>query len=231
MPASSRSHSRAAPTVVFDLDGTLIDTAPDLVDTLNVVLGRVGLPPVPFATARKMIGSGARVMIERGLKAKGRPVAAAEVDRLFRQFIEYYTAHIADRSRPFPGLEAALERLAARGCLLAICTNKLEGLSLQLLAALDLAKHFAAICGQDTLGMQKPDPEMLRQTIVRAGGRPDHAVMVGDSATDIHTARAAGIPIVAVEFGYTEIPVAELSPDRIIGHFDELPQAVFELVT
>jgi phosphoglycolate phosphatase len=169
-------------------------------------------------------------MIERGLKAKGRPLVAAEVDRLFRQFIDYYTAHIADRSRPFPGLESALERLAARGCLLAICTNRLEGLSLQLLAALDLAKHFSAVCGQDTLGTQKPDPEMLRQTIVRAGGRPDHAVMVGDSATDIHTARAAGVPIVAVQFGYTEIPVSELSPDKIIGHFDELPEAVFELV-
>jgi phosphoglycolate phosphatase len=220
----------AAPTVVFDLDGTLIDTAPDLVDTLNVVLTRAGLPPVPFAMARKMIGSGARVMIERGLQAEGRPLVGAEIDQLFRHFIDHYTAHIADRSRPFPGLEAALERLAARGCPLAICTNKLEALSLQLLTALDLAKHFAAISGQDTLGIQKPEPEMLRQTIVRAGGRPDYAVMVGDSATDIHTARAAGIPIVAVEFGYTEIPVAELSPDRIIGHFDELPGAIFDLV-
>lgn len=220
----------AAPTVVFDLDGTLIDTAPDLVDTLNVVFARAGLPPVPFAAARNMIGSGARVMIERGLKAEGRPLVAAEIDHLFRHFIDHYTAHIADRSQPFPGLEAALERLAARGCPLAICTNKLEALSLQLLATLGLAKHFAAICGQDTLGMQKPDPEMLRQTIVRAGGRPDHAVMVGDSATDIHTARAAGIPVVAVEFGYTDIPVAELSPDKIIGHFDELPEAIFDLV-
>lgn len=221
----------AAPTVVFDLDGTLIDTAPDLVDTLNVVLARAGLPPVPFATARNMIGSGARVMIERGLQAEGRALVAAETDKLFRDFIDHYTAHIADRSRPFPGLEIALERLAARGCPLAVCTNKLEALSLQLLAALDLAKHFAAVCGQDTLGMQKPDPEMLRQTILRAGGRPDYAVMVGDSATDIRTARAAGIPVVAVEFGYTEIPVAELAPDKIISHFDELPAAIFELVT
>jgi phosphoglycolate phosphatase len=220
----------AAPTVVFDLDGTLVDTAPDLVDTLNVVFARAGLPPVPFATARNMIGSGARAMIERSLKAEGRPLIAAEIDTLFGHFIEHYTAHIADRSRPFPGLQAALERLAARGCALAVCTNKVEALSLQLLAALGLAKHFAAICGPDTLGMQKPDPEMLRQTIVRAGGRPDCAVMVGDSATDIDTARAAGIPIVAVGFGYTEIPVAELGPDRIIGHFDELPGAIFDLV-
>jgi phosphoglycolate phosphatase len=220
----------AAPTVVFDLDGTLVDTAPDLVDTLNVVFARAGLPPVPFATARNMIGGGARAMIERSLKAEGRPLVAAEIDTLFGHFVDHYTAHIADRSRPFPGLQAALERLAACGCSLAICTNKFEALSLRLLAALDLAKHFAAICGPDTLGMQKPDPEMLRQTIVRAGGRPDCAVMVGDSATDIDTARAAGIPIVAVEFGYTEIPVAELGPDKIISHFDELPGAIFDLV-
>jgi phosphoglycolate phosphatase len=220
----------AAPTVVFDLDGTLIDTAPDLVETLNVVLGRVGLPPVPFATARKMIGGGARVMIERGLQADGRPIVLAEVDQLFRHFIDHYTAHIADHSRPFPGLEPALQRLTARGCPLAVCTNKLEALSVLLLDALDLSKHFAAVCGQDTLGMQKPNPEMLRQTILRAGGQIDNAVLVGDSATDIRTARAAGIPIVAVAFGYTETPVSELGPDKIIGHFDQLPAAVFDLV-
>jgi phosphoglycolate phosphatase len=220
----------AAPTVVFDLDGTLIDTAPDLIDTLNVVFTAEGLPPVPLAAARNLIGGGARAIIERGLKAEGRPIMAAEVDRLFRHFIDHYTLHIADRSRPFPGMEAALEWLAARGCLLAVCTNKLEALSVLLLDALDLAKYFAAVCGQDTFGLQKPDPEMLRQTILRAGGRPDHALMVGDSATDIRTARAAGIPVVAVEFGYTEIPVAQLGPDKIIGHFNELPAAVSILV-
>jgi phosphoglycolate phosphatase len=219
-----------APTVVFDLDGTLIDTAPDLVDTLNAVFHREGLPPVPFATARNLIGSGARSMIERGLKADGRPLVAVEIDRLVRHFLDYYAAHIADRSRPFPGLEAVLERLASRGCPLAVCTNKLEVLSVALLDALDLSKHFSAICGQDTFGMQKPNPEMLRQTILRAGGRPDRAVMVGDSATDIHTARAAGVPVVAVAFGYTDIPVAELGPDKVIGHFDQLPAAVFDLV-
>jgi phosphoglycolate phosphatase len=220
----------AAPTVVFDLDGTLIDTAPDLVDTLNIVFTSEGIPPIPFAAARNLIGSGARVMIERALEAEGRPLIAGEIDRLVRHFIAHYTTHIADRSRPFPGLEAALEWLAARGCLLAVCTNKLEGLSVLLLDALGLSKYFAAVCGQDTLGLQKPNPEMLRQTILRAGGRPDHAVMVGDSAIDIHTARAAGIPVVAVEFGYTEIPVTKLGPDRIIGHFNELPAAVTALV-
>jgi phosphoglycolate phosphatase len=216
-------------TVVFDLDGTLVDTAPDLIETLNVVFAREGLPPVDQATARNMIGGGARRMIESGLKFEGRPLTAGAVDRMFADFIAYYTDHIADRSRPFPGLDTALDRLAAGGCRLAVCTNKLEALSRLLLDELDLSRRFVAICGQDTFGIQKPDPEILHRTIRAAGGRDRHAVMVGDSGTDIATARAAGIPVVAVDFGYSEIPIKELGPDRLIGHFDELAAAVLEL--
>jgi phosphoglycolate phosphatase len=216
----------AGVTVVFDLDGTLVDTAPDLVETLNVVFTREGLPSVPFERARSLIGGGARVMIERGLLAEGRSCAPAEIDRLFRQFTQYYSAHIADRSRPFPALEAALDSLAADGAQFAVCTNKLESLSVKLLDALDLSRHFVAICGQDTFGVQKPDPQILLKTIGQAGGDPERAVMVGDSANDINAARAAGIPIVAVDFGYTEVPVTELNPDRVISGFDALPVAV-----
>ena len=213
-------------TIVFDLDGTLVDTAPDLVDTLNVVFAREGLPPVPFATARNMIGGGARRMIERGLAAEGRSGGADEIERLFRHFIDHYSAHIADRSRPFPALEAALDALSAEGARFAVCTNKLEGLSVKLLDALGLRARFAAICGQDTFGMQKPDPEILRRTIRRAGGDLQATIMVGDSANDIDTARAAGVPVVAVDFGYTEVPVARLGPDRVISDYAELPAAV-----
>src|SRR5262245_44566069 len=213
-------------TIVFDLDGTLVDTAPDLVDTLNVVLAAEGVSPVPFASARNMIGGGARRLIERGLAAEGRASAPAEVERLFGRFIQHYSAHIADRSRPFPGLEAALDALAADGTRFAVCTNKLEGLSVQLLAALGLAARFAAICGQDTFGMPKPDPEMLRRTIRRGGGSLQDAVMVGGSANDIETARAADVPVIAVDFGYPEVPVARLGPDRIISDFAELPEAI-----
>jgi phosphoglycolate phosphatase len=216
-------------TVVFDLDGTLVDTAPDLVDTLNVVFAREGLPPVPYAEARTMIGGGARRMIEQGLTAEGRSFARADIDRLFAGFIEHYAAHIADRSRPFPGLETALDTLQAGGARFAVCTNKLEWLSVKLLEALGLAPRFAAICGQDTFGVMKPDPEILRRTLRQAGGSPERAVMVGDSANDIDTARAAGIPIVAVDFGYTEIPVSRLAPDRVISHFADLPAAIAEL--
>ncbi|MBI2713745.1 MAG: phosphoglycolate phosphatase [Rhizobiales bacterium] len=215
-----------AQTIVFDLDGTLIDTAPDLVDTLNVVFAREGLPPVPYETARNLIGGGARAMIARGIEAEGRVFAPTKLEQMFVDFIEHYSAHIADRSRPFPGLVDALDALASRGCRFAVCTNKLERLSVLLLEQLKLAGRFDVICGQDTFGMQKPDPEVLRRTVAAAGGHLQDAIMIGDSATDIRTARAAGIPVIAVDFGYSERPVAEFGPDRIISQFAQLPAAI-----
>jgi len=215
-----------APTIVFDLDGTLIDTAPDLIDTLNVVFAREGMPPVPYDAARNLIGGGARAMIVRGVEAEGRVLSSSKLDQMFADFLAHYSAHIADRSRPFPGLVEALDALAAQGHRLAVCTNKLERLSVALLKALDLAGRFTAICGQDTFGIQKPDPEVLRRTIAAAGGDPRHAIMIGDSVTDIRTARAAGVPVIAVDFGYSEKPVSEFGPDHIIGHFGQLPASV-----
>jgi phosphoglycolate phosphatase len=219
-----------APTVVFDLDGTLVDSAPDLVATLNVIFARNGLPPVSYDAARNMVGGGARAMIGRGLAAEDRKLDPAEVDRLVADFIDYYAAHIADHSRPFPGLDAALDALAAEGFRFAVCTNKLEWLSLRLLDAFDLSNRFAAICGADTFGLRKPDPELLRLTLARAGGSQERAVMVGDSLNDIASARAAGIPVVAVDYGYTETPVGELGPDRVISTLGELPSAVHDLL-
>jgi len=199
-----------APTIVFDLDGTLIDTAPDLVDTLNVVFAREGWPPVPYETARNTIGGGARMMIARGIAAEGIAVAPAKIEQLFADFIAHYTEHLADRSRPFPGLTDALDVLASGGCRFAVCTNKLERLSVLLLKQLKLADRF----------------EVLRRTVTAAGGSMPHAIMIGDSATDIRTARAAGIPVIAVDFGYSECPVSELGPDRIISHFAQLRSAI-----
>jgi phosphoglycolate phosphatase len=219
-----------APTVVFDIDGTLVDTAPDLVAALYFIFGREGVPPVAYDTARNMVGRGARAMIERGLAVDGRKLATGELDRLVKDFIGHYAAHIADRSRPFPGLEATLDELAAGGCRFAVCTNKLEGLSVRLLDALGLSRRFAAICGADTFGMQKPNPELLRRTIAGAGGDLSLAVMVGDSDIDIATARAAGVPVVGVDYGYTESPIAELGPDRVISALPDLPAAVFALL-
>jgi phosphoglycolate phosphatase len=218
------------PTIVFDLDGTLVDTAPDLVVTLNAILSRHQVPPVAFDEARAMIGAGVKPLLQRALASKGLHFAPAEIDRLFAEYLELYSAHIADHSRPFPGVEAALDELAAAGCRLAVCTNKLEWLSVLLLEKLGLAPRFAAICGQDTFAMRKPDPEMLRLTIGRAGGDHARAVMVGDSMTDVATARAARVPVVAVDFGYTDIAPAEFGADRLIGHFDALTGAIRELV-
>lgn len=216
-------------TIVFDLDGTLIDTAPDLISTLNIILAREGLPPVEYDSARRMIGGGAKAMIERALATEGRASSKAELDRLFAAFIEHYAAHIADHSRPFPQLEATLEHLADEGHRLAVCTNKLEWLSVRLLDLLQLTRHFAAVCGQDTFGVQKPDPRMLRLTIERAGGETTRAIMVGDSGTDIRTSRAATVPVIAVDFGYSEVPIALLRPDRIIGSYADLPAAIRDI--
>lgn len=220
----------ASPLIVFDLDGTLVDTAPDLVASLNTILTREGMAPLPLASARNMIGGGARKMLERGLEAEGRTITAAEMDRLTADFIAHYAEHIADHSRPFEGLETALDQLSAAGFLLAVCTNKREWLSKLLLDKLALSPRFAAVCGADTFGVAKPDPVILRQTIVRAGGQIASTIMVGDAGTDVGVARRAGVPVIGVTFGYTEVPIAQLDPDIVISHMRELPAAVSGLL-
>jgi phosphoglycolate phosphatase len=224
------SASPIQPLLVFDLDGTLADTAPDLVATLNVLLTREGFPPVPYETARNMVGSGARVLIERGLAYSGGSLPAAQIDGLFDEFLAYYDAHIADNSSLFPGVGAALDRFAAAGWCFAVCTNKIELSSVLLLEALGIAHRFNAICGKDTFAMSKPDGRALLMTIEKAGGSAARTIMVGDTKTDIDTARNAKIPVVAVDFGYTERPVAAYAPDRIISHFDALWDAAESLV-
>lgn len=218
------------PTVIFDLDGTLVDTAPDLIAALNALFEQEGLEPVPFKQARQFIGGGARKLIEQGLAAKGRTLTEGETDRLYAVYVATYEKRIAELSRPFPGVEDALDALAARGFRFAVCTNKLERLSLKLLDALDLSRRFSAICGQDTFGVQKPDPRILTATVAAAGGSIGAAIMVGDSFTDIATARAANMPVIAVDFGYTELPVARHEPDRVISHYQELPAAVIDMI-
>ena len=218
-------------TIVFDLDGTLVDTAPDLINALNHILVREGMPPVPLHSARTMIGAGARRLLERGLELDGRAIETEDINRLTVDFIDHYAAHIADASRPFEGLEAALDDLAERGCRFAVCTNKLEWLSKLLLDRLGLSARFSAICGADTFGISKPDPAILRQTVARAGGEMSSTVMVGDAGPDIGVARRAGVPVIGVTFGYTEVPIAELKPDLLIHHMKELPAAVANLIS
>jgi phosphoglycolate phosphatase len=216
--------------IVFDLDGTLIDSAPDLVATLNLLLAREGLATLPLAEVREMIGRGARALIARGFAAAGEPLDEAKLSALFTEFIAHYLAHIADESRPFPGVLAALDVLDAQGARLAVCTNKRTDLSVALLDALGLAHRFAAIVGADAAPAPKPAAAHLVTTIERAGGRLGRAVMVGDSASDAGAARAAGVPLVLVSFGYTDVPAHDLSPDVLIDRFDDLPAACGRLL-
>jgi phosphoglycolate phosphatase len=216
-------------TLVLDLDGTLAETAGDLIGALNFVLAREGIEAVPVAAARSLLGAGGRALIQRGYVRAGRALEETKLDALFVDFLNYYNAHIAVHSHLFPGVAAAMTKFTADGWKLAVCTNKMEASSLLLLDKLGVADKFAFICGQDTFGVAKPDPRPLIETIGAAGGTVDAAVMVGDSITDIKTARAAGIPVVAVDFGYTDVPVSELGPDRVISHFDQLYAAVCSL--
>ncbi len=219
-----------APTIVYDLDGTLADTAGDLMGALNAVLTLEGLAPLPVESTRSMLGAGGRALIERGFAASGRELAPLRLEALFGDFLAHYNTHIAEQTRLFPGVEAALRDFARAGWRQAICTNKMEGSAKLLMAKLGVAGRFDFICGQDTFGVGKPDPKPLLGTIAASGGVSDHAIMVGDSATDIKTARAARLPVIAVDFGYTDVSVTELGPDRVISHFDELAAACAALM-
>ena len=209
-------------TIVFDLDGTLVDTAPDLVGATNYVLADIGLSPLDEVLLRPWISFGARRMILEALKYSDHLLSDTEVDRLLDLFLKYYETNIARDSRPFPGVLESLQALNATGARLAVCTNKRESLSRALLEALQINQHFCAIAGRDTFEVHKPHPDHLKKAIRLAGGLEHHAIMIGDSDVDVATAKAAGVPIIAVSFGYTHIPVATLEPNHVIDHFDHL---------
>jgi len=212
-------------TIVFDLDGTLVDSAPDLTAALNVALADAGRPPVELAAVRHLIGHGARSLIARGLALSGGG-SEAEVDRALPVLLAYYADHIADATRPYPGCEAALDRLAARGVTLAICTNKAVALSRALIAALGWTGRFAANLGGDSLPVRKPDPAPLLATIAAAGGHPETTVFVGDTSVDVATGRAAGVPVIVCGFGFADRPVHELGGDAVIDDFAGLDAAI-----
>lgn len=214
-------------TIAFDLDGTLVHTAPDLTAAVNFVLETQGLAPVDTARIEADISQGAAQMLASAFRLAGADVPARDIDRLYRDvYLPRYEATIADTSRPFDGLVGALDELQARGALLAVCTNKWEGLSRRLLKELGLDGRFAAIAGRDTFAVFKPDPLHLVETVRLAGGDPASAVMIGDSDTDVRTARAARIPVIGVTFGYTSTPMVDLGPDVAIDHYDALLPAL-----
>jgi phosphoglycolate phosphatase len=216
----------SAPLLVFDLDGTLADTAGDLINAVNVVLQGEGLPKLDVRTGRPLVGGGARALIKRALASHGISVTEARLDEMVAVFLDFYEAHIADETVLFDGAKAALDRFEAAGYAFAVCTNKVEHAAVLLLSTLGVADRFRAICGKDTFSVSKPHKMALIETIARAGGDPRRAIMIGDSKTDVETARNADIPIVGVTFGYTEQPIATFEPDRVIAHYDELWDAV-----
>ena len=209
-------------TIVFDLDGTLVDTAPDLVGATNHAMRLAGLAPRPAAELRPWISFGARRMVIEALAANRQSADDGTIDKLLADFLDYYEANISRESRPFPGSLDAIRILRDAGARTAICTNKREVLTARLIGELDIAQHFDAIVGRDTLPVSKPHPGHLTGTIERAGGALARAVMIGDSGVDIATARAAGVPVVAVTFGYSDVPVTEFAPDAVIDGYDEL---------
>lgn len=212
-------------TIAFDLDGTLVETAPDLIGALNLVLAEDGLPALPNEAARILVGRGARVLIERGFEVAGEHLAPERTPGLVARFIEIYRGRIADESRPFPGVEAALDDLSQAGAILCVCTNKPTGLSNLLLEALGLRSRFASVIGADAAPKPKPDPSHLIHAIRAAGGDPGRALMVGDSRADADAAKAAGVPCILAPWGYTDTPVHDLGADLVIKSFAELPAA------
>ncbi len=221
---------RPQPTVLFDLDGTLADTARDLCHTMNILLKLHGREAVPDSLVRNFLGAGARKIMERGFEATGAPATSAFLDQLFDEFLEHYSAHIADRTVLFPGVREQLNALSSAGARLAVCTNKPEHLTHRLLNALNVAHFFPVVIGGDTLDVRKPDPRHLYEAIERSGGTVEAAIMVGDSGPDIEAARAASLPSICVSFGYTDQPPATLGANLLIDHFDELPGALQSLL-
>lgn len=218
-------------SLVFDLDGTLVDTAPDLAGAMNAVLAEQGRRTLPVSDVRHMVGRGARILIETGFAATGAPVTPYESEQHMRRFLEHYGQNLTTGSRLFEGVAETLTALKAEGANLAVCTNKPHALTIRLLEGLDLLAHFPVILGADALPFRKPDPRHFTECVARLGGAPNRAILIGDSETDLQTARNAGAPIVLVDYGYTQTPAKDLGGDALISRFADLPGVLRTLVS
>lgn len=218
-------------SAIFDLDGTLAHTAPDLIGAANDLLAEDGLPAMPVSAAESTAGYGAKAIIRKSYELAGRRVTEQRVDELYQPFLVRYAERIADESKLYDGVIDVLDTLAGDGWILAVCTNKPEGLAIALLEKLAVLDRFAALIGADTLPYRKPDPRTLFETIERAGGHHDRAVMIGDTDTDLKTARNAEIPCILTDFGYSQVPVRSLKPDIVVSAFATIPEALVRLTT
>ena len=218
------------PTIVFDLDGTLADTLPDLARSINFATATRGLNPVDALQIRELAASGLKPMIRQAYRIHDMPIDEQLVDELFDIAVAEYSNNIAMKTKLYPGVEKSLEQFIENGWLLAVCTNKPLALATKLLEELGHLNKFASICGADSFPFKKPDARHLTQTIENAGGSKSNAIMVGDASIDILTARNAGIPVVAVDFGYADVPVADFNSDVVISHYDALFEIARKLV-
>ena len=217
----------AHPALIFDLDGTLADTAPDLLGATNAVLAAKGRPLLDLNHLRHMVGFGARALIAQAMEASGAPVTEDQMPALVEIFLDHYRAHIADGTRLFPGVPQTLAALKARGARLGVLTNKPQELTDPLLPLLGLDGVFAAVYGAGRKPYAKPDPRIFHEVVADCGGAP--GVMIGDSITDLNTARAAGAPCILFSYGFTPVPAAELGADLVLDDFAELPEGLRQL--
>jgi len=208
-----------APIVVFDLDGTLAHSAPDLIDSLNLALTQFDYAPVSADDIACLVGQGAKQMIDRALTSQNIQPEERLVEELIAPFLEFYNNSMPGKTRYFPGVDSTLDDLLARGFLLAVCTNKSQAPAERLLDFLEPKKRFAAICGGNKFAWRKPDPRHISATVAEAGGDIQHAVMVGDSFADVQAAKQIPIPVIGVDFGYSDVPIGELEPDYVVSDF------------
>lgn len=216
---------------VFDLDGTLVDTADDLIGAMNAIAPRFDLPQLDLAEARPVAGRGGRALMRHAAAKAGREFSDDQVIVAYPPFLDAYEARIADRSRYFPGVEDALDRLQADGWRVAICTNKPERLARILMETLGGLDRFGALLGADSLPVRKPDPAHVLETIARAGGAADQAVMIGDTENDRQAAANAGVPCALYAHGFSTIPLADLAPEAIFDDYAELPDLARQLIS
>jgi phosphoglycolate phosphatase len=236
MPDRPQPDLRRLPVVaiIFDLDGTLIDSAPDIAGALNLLLAEQGRAPLATSAIRAMIGDGSAELVRRAFVATGAALPEDRLGKIVERYIDIYARHPVTPGCVYPGVRETLKALAAAGIRMGLCTNKPARVVTGLLPALNLAHCFGVVCGGDTLTTRKPDPAPLLWALDRLGlpaiEAPARAVMVGDGRNDVLAARAAGVPVVAVSYGYSRVPAAELGADLVINHFSQLPAALKRLL-
>ncbi len=223
---------RPSPALIFDLDGTLADTAPDLLGATNAVLAARDLPMLDLTSLRHMVGFGAHALIAQAMEASGAPVTEADLSPLIAIFLSHYRDHIADGSHLFDGVAQTLAALKAEGAHLGVLTNKPQDLTDLLLPQLGIAPLFAAVYGAGRKSYTKPDPRIFHEVVgdvFKGSGGGGPAAMIGDSITDLHTARAAGVPCILMSYGFTPVPARELGADIVLDDFRDIPQALRDL--